>query len=160
VSEPIDLDALDAADADRSQGPFYWARTSALVSGTMVDWFRLVTIGGRPVLTTKYPGRPADRAAIVRAVNALDPLCQLARAALALVNSGADVPQELLEAAAKFKQFDPPRVPVVCPGCYALDDEPHAGDCIDAELERDREDAYARGDRLDDGDADQEDESC
>ena len=31
-------------------------------------------------------------------------------------------------------------IPYVCPGCYAIGAEPHAGYCPDAAIERDRED--------------------
>jgi hypothetical protein len=42
--------------------------------------------------------------------------------------------------------------PFVCPGCYAVGNEPHAGYCIDAEIEREREDALVDVDCDDDGD--------
>lgn len=35
--------------------------------------------------------------------------------------------------------------PFVCPGCYAINGEPCAADCVDAEIERDRLDAYEHG---------------
>lgn len=39
--------------------------------------------------------------------------------------------------------FDPPHV---CPGCYAVGEEPHLSWCIDDELDREREEAIQRGD--------------
>ena len=36
--------------------------------------------------------------------------------------------------------------PYVCPGCYAVGGEPCAAYCIDAEIEREREDALTYGD--------------
>lgn len=36
--------------------------------------------------------------------------------------------------------------PYVCPGCYAVGGEPCAPDCIDAAIEREREEALASGD--------------
>ena len=35
--------------------------------------------------------------------------------------------------------------PVVCPGCYSVDDEPCAPDCIDDEMRREAEESYDLG---------------
>jgi hypothetical protein len=35
--------------------------------------------------------------------------------------------------------------PVVCPGCYSIDDEPCAPGCIDDELRQEAEESYANG---------------
>lgn len=48
--------------------------------------------------------------------------------------------------------------PFVCPGCHCVGAEPHAGYCIDAEIEREREDAVRRGDFGGDDDVDCDDE--
>jgi hypothetical protein len=55
--------------------------------------------------------------------------------------------------------------PYVCPGCYAVGGEPCALDCIDAEIRRDREDAYDRsysgiGDGSEEGDDEENEEDA
>lgn len=47
--------------------------------------------------------------------------------------------------------------PYVCPGCYAVGGDPCAPGCIDAEIEREREEALTYGDPDRDWDEENED---